>query len=193
MQPSRARGIFPAGRPRKARGVFSLRADQGATCVQLNVLEGYRMNATTQRRDPKLAHVPSDATLRRERKLAKELAPLAISNPSLFKSKWERMLCLWTLEAARRGCLLHGGRRDDRKASSENTELLVFDVLKKAERLLDLCGPEAVLLVGARTRELLSNDCAKAIALAVDTNMYQMGNTANNCRLAGMGTYKKPR
>lgn len=150
-------------------------------------------NATSPCREPKLAKEPSDATKRRERKLAYELRSLAISNPSLFKSKWESMLRLWTLEAMRRGRILKKGLSNGQRATTEDVKLLVFDVLKKAERLLAMCGPEAMQLMGARTRELLSNDCAKAIALAVDSNMYQLGNTHHNEVLMKLGTHKPPR
>ncbi len=113
----------------------------------------------------------SKATQRRESKLAKDLRQLAISNPERFKLEWETMLRYWTLEAIRRGKLL---REEHAPEQTESPQLPVFGVLKKAERLLALCGSEAKQLVGARTRELLNHDCGKAFALAADPNMYHL-------------------
>ncbi len=113
----------------------------------------------------------SKATQRREKKLAQELRNLAVSNPARFTQEWETMLRYWTLEAIRRGQSL---RQEPASSDKASPQLPVFGVLKKAERLLALCGSEAEQLVGARTCELLSNDCAKAFALAVDPNMYHL-------------------
>lgn len=113
----------------------------------------------------------SNATNRREKKLAIELQKLAVSNPARFKLEWETMLCYWTMEAIRRGRLL---QKEPASGVSLSLKLPVFGVLKKAERLLALCGTEAERLVGSRTRDLLSNDCAKAVALAVDKNLYHL-------------------
>ena len=113
----------------------------------------------------------SKATQRRERKLANDLRQLAISNPERFKIEWETMLRYWTLEAIRRGKML---QQEPTPEQTESQQLPVFGVLKKAERLLALCGPEAENLVGPRTRELLNHDCGKSFALAVDPNMYHL-------------------
>lgn len=108
-----------------------------------------------------------NATQRREEKLARELRSLAVSSPTHLKFTWEKLLEGWSLEAIRRGRLL---QKDNLKSHA----LPVFDVLSKAERLLALCGKEVERLVGAKTRELLSHDCSKAFALAVDPKMYHL-------------------
>jgi hypothetical protein len=108
-----------------------------------------------------------NATQRREEKLARELRALAVSSPKHLKFTWEKLLEGWSLEAIRRG-RLH--QQDNLKSHA----LPVFDVLSKAERLLALCGQEVERLVGTKTRELLSHDCSKAFALAVDPNMYHL-------------------
>lgn len=113
----------------------------------------------------------SKATQRREKKHAQELRNLAVSNPARFKQEWETMLYYWALEAIRRGHLL---QQESTPCNTASPQLPVFGVLKKAERLLALCGPEAEQLVGARTRELLNHDCGKAFALAADPNMYHL-------------------
>ena len=113
----------------------------------------------------------SKATQRREKKFAQNLRNLAVSNPARFVHEWDTMLRYWTLEAIRRGQLL---RHESTSGNTASPQLPVFGVLKKAERLLALCGPEAEQLVGARTRELLNHDCGKAFALAVDPNMYHL-------------------
>lgn len=125
----------------------------------------------------------SNATERRERKLAKELCSLATSNPERFKVEWRLMLDHWSLEAIRRGQMLGRGHAAAR-------HLPVFEVLSKALRILAMCGPEAECLVGAKTRELLSHDCCKAFAIAVEPGMYKLGNTARDCELVKMGTHK---
>jgi hypothetical protein len=111
------------------------------------------------------------ATQRRENKIANDLRQLAISNPARFQSEWETMLHYWTLEAIRRGKKL---QQDPAPEQTNVPQLPVFDILKKAERLLALCGPEGERLVGTKTRDLLSHDCGKAVALAVDPNMYRL-------------------
>lgn len=113
----------------------------------------------------------SKATQRREKKLAQDLRNLAVINPARFVHEWDTMLRYWTLEAIRRGQLL---QQEPASGDTASPQLPVFGVLKKAERLLALCGPEAEQLVGARTRELLNHDCGKAFALAVDPNMYHL-------------------
>lgn len=126
-----------------------------------------------------------NATQRREEKLAKELRALAMSSPTHLKCTWEKLLEGWSLEAIRRGRLLQ-------QDNLESYPLPVFDILRKAERLLALCGPKVDLLVGAKTRELLSHDCSKAFALAVEPHLYWLGNTADNEKLMKLG-YKPPR
>jgi hypothetical protein len=111
------------------------------------------------------------ATQRREEKLAKELLDLAISNPARFKHEWETMLCFWSMEAIRRGRIL---QKEPVSENSSCPQLPVFDILKKAERLLAMCGSEAEQLVGAKTRELLNHDCGKSFSKAVDQRMYQL-------------------
>lgn len=106
-------------------------------------------------------------TERREAKLARELRALAVTSPNHLKFTWEKMLEAWSLEAFRRGRLT--------QLDNATSEVLpVFDVLCKAERLLTLCGHKVERLVGQRTRQLLSYDCSKAFALAVDPNMYHL-------------------
>lgn len=100
------------------------------------------------------------AIQRREEKLAKELRALVVSNPTHLKSTWGKLLEGWSLEAIRRGKLLQQG-------NPASKQLPVFNVLKKAERLLAMCGPEVGRLVGAKTHEILSYDCSKAFSLAV--------------------------
>lgn len=123
------------------------------------------------------------AAERRESRFAQKMRSLAASNPEHFKVEWRRMLEQWSMEAIRRGQLLRQGHADAR-------HLPVFDVLKKAQRVLALCGSEADCLVGPMTRELLSHDCSMAFAHGVEPGMYRLGNTANNCDLAKMNTYK---
>lgn len=126
-----------------------------------------------------------NATQRREEKLAKELRALAVSNPTHLKFTWKNLLEGWSLEAIRRGRVLQ-------QDSLESHSLPVFDVLRKAERLLALCGPEVERLVGNKTRELLTHDCSKAFALAVEPHLYWLSNTADNEKLMRLG-YKPPR
>ena len=113
----------------------------------------------------------SKATQRREKKLAQELRNQAASDPARFMREWETMLHAWAIEAMKRGRML---QREPGSGSTCPDNQPVFGVLKKAERLLALCGHEVEQLVGARTRDLLSNDCAKAVAIAVDQNMYRL-------------------
>lgn len=128
----------------------------------------------------------NNATQRRERKLAEDLRNIATSNPERFKHEWRLMLDRWSTEAIRRGQMLRQGH-----AAARN--LPVFDVLKKAKRVLALCGPDAERLVGAMTRELLSHDCSKAFAQGVEPGMYRLGNTGSGCDLIKNGTHKPPR
>lgn len=128
----------------------------------------------------------SNATQRRERKLAQELRNLATSNPERFKQEWKLMLDRWSTEAVRRGQMQRNGH-------SATRLLPVFDVLKKAQRVLTLCGPDAERLVGAMTSELLSHDCSKAFAHGVEPGMYRLGNTASDCELIRIGTHRPPR
>jgi hypothetical protein len=128
----------------------------------------------------------SNATQRRERKLAQDLRELATNNPERFKHEWRLMLDRWSLEAIRRGQLQRNGHEAAR-------HLPVFDILAKAKRVIAMCGEDAERLVGATTRELLSHDCSKAFALGVEPGMYKLGNTGSGCDLIKNGTHKPPR
>jgi len=129
----------------------------------------------------------SKATQRRERRLAQHLRHLAVSNPLQFKQEWRNLLDRWSLEA------FHRGRRLRDELVSEGTQLPVFGVLRKAKRLLALCGEEAERLVGPATREFLEQDCGKAFSVAVAPHMYWLVNTARNAELMHAGTHRPPR
>lgn len=161
----------PAGRPEKPEAPSAHRADfKGLRAPKPNVLEDT---------------MSKNATQRREEKLAKELRALAVSNPTHLKSTWKNLLEGWSLEAIRRGRLL---QQDSQKIH----HLPVFDVLRKAERLLTLCGQEVEKLVGSKTRELLTHDCGKAFAIAAEPHLYWLSNAAHNEQLMKLN-YKPPR
>lgn len=127
------------------------------------------------------------ATPRREEKLVKDLHSLALKNPEHLKSTWGRLLNCWLQEAIRRGhklqqepdpalkaAVLRGEKFDPKSLDPERH---VYGILEKAERLLALCserGPEVERLVGSETRDQLKYSCSKAVALAVDPNMYHL-------------------
>lgn len=159
----------PAGRPEKPEAPCASGRPKGLRAPEPNVLED----------------TMSKATQRREEKLAKELRALAVSNPTHLKFTWKKLLEGWSLEAIRRGRLLQ-------QDNLESYPLPVFDVLRKAERLLALCGPAVERLVGNKTRELLSHDCSKAFALAAEPHLYWLSNAAHNEQLMKLG-YKLPR
>ncbi len=128
-----------------------------------------------------------NAVLRRERNLAKDLAKLAFSNPAKFKQEWAKLLQGWSFEVMRRSRAL---RSDN---FSGYPALPIFAVLKKAERILSLCGDEAQRLVGTETRELLNHECCKGFARAVNHRLYWLVNADSNYQLMKAGTHKPPR
>lgn len=123
----------------------------------------------------------SKTTYRRERKLADTLRKLAEGNPARFREEWDRLLICWCEEARRRGNLLRREAGDTRE--------VVFGALAKAERVLAMTGPKAERLVGAKARELLAHDCARAFAHAVEPSLYRPGNSAHNELLMKLGTH----
>lgn len=136
-------------------------------------------------------YLSKSPTERREEKLAKKLRALAVSNPTQLKITWGRLLNCWILEAIRRGRALQkepdlvrvketairkeaflGGKKLD--PNPLDPERDVYGIQEKAVRMFKLCGPEVEREVGAETREMLNHNCAKAVALAFDSNMYKL-------------------
>lgn len=110
----------------------------------------------------------SKSTHRRERRLAEDLRPLVTSNPTQFLCVWNLYLNGWCREAIARGRALKDG-------TTASVGVAVLPILHKAERLLAALGADAEHLVGARTRELLTHECCKAIAGATDPRLYLLG------------------
>jgi hypothetical protein len=125
------------------------------------------------------------ARQRRERKLARYLAELARQNPDQFKREWRTLLDAWSLEAYRRSSQL--------RQASGSAPLPVYGVLRKALRLLELCGRDARHLVGSATRHFLEHDCGRAFARAFGREFYALINTERNYELMKSGTHRPPR
>lgn len=105
------------------------------------------------------------ATQRRERRLAKDLQSLCGRNPQRFQEVWDAHVTGWCEEIAMRG-------RQVRRGAPQTSLRSISAIRDKADRLLELIGPEAKHLVGARTRALLEHESAKAVAMASNTRLY---------------------
>jgi hypothetical protein len=127
------------------------------------------------------------ATQRREKREAVRLQELAEQHPEQFLKEWQFRIEGWATEIKARA----------RAAANENvlpSECLpIFDVLTKAERLLDLCGERARRLIGAETRRIIENECCKAIALLTDLRLYRLNNNVSNYGLMKSGSHRPPR
>ena len=107
------------------------------------------------------------ATQRRERRLAQDLKALAERNPSHFNRIWNLYVVGWCEEIAARTRSLNSKHRKDTRGIA-----VLFDVSKKAERLLAMMGPTAERQVGTHTREILNHECCKAVEALTGTHLY---------------------
>ena len=127
------------------------------------------------------------ATQRRERKRAKQLSLLASTQPAIFLKEWKQMMHAWSTEIQLRAREYKGDFRYGK------TGLPVFEILKKAERILGYCGQDAVRLVGRYTREQLLHECSQAVAGVMDRRLYWLVNSSSNERKMREGGFKPPR
>jgi hypothetical protein len=102
------------------------------------------------------------------RHLAAYLAALAQRDRKQFCIEWNRRLSGWLAEVHKRGRLL---RAD---AEKEVVKERVFAVLEQVNRLLELCGPGVESLVGASTRDILTHECCRTLAIAVAPELYRL-------------------
>lgn len=128
-----------------------------------------------------------NATQRREKKRANQLTLLAISQPSSFQNEWKKMLEDWSSE------ILMRAREYKGDYNHGKTNLPIFDVLKKAERILGYFGEDAKRLVGQYTRERLRHECSEAVAGVMDRRLYWLVNCSSNEQKMRDGGFKPPR
>lgn len=105
---------------------------------------------------------------RRNRHVATHLAEMARIDKKRFHFEWNRRLDGWLAEINRRAKLL----RVDK--AHELASKRVFGVLEHVNELLAQCGPDVEALVGASTRDTITHECCKALALAVAPNLYRL-------------------
>lgn len=111
-----------------------------------------------------------NASLRRQKKLARRLSELAKRNPQKFHEEWNKRVESWILEIRHRAAKV-------RKDEPGYKETYVFDILQHIENLLLLCGDEVDKLVGQQTRELLIHECCKVFAALTAKEIYMLGNS----------------
>jgi len=102
------------------------------------------------------------------KKRAQDLKDMATSRPEKFRKVWQALLGQWAEEIQKRGRNLRFREHD---VSSPEA---VFGVLEQASQLLTLCGDNAERMVGARTREFLTDECSRAVALALSPQMHRL-------------------
>lgn len=106
------------------------------------------------------------ASRRRKKRRLEYLGRLARENPRKFQSEWAKRLASWSREANRRAGRLTG----DGDASDQTAFALVDEALD----VLSGCGPKAVDLEGADTKDVMTDSCCWAVAKAVDRRMYRL-------------------
>ena len=111
----------------------------------------------------------SRAGQRRKHNLSTYLTDLARNEPEKFLAEWQRRLGDWLYEARRRGRSL---RQSEKESAAGQAS--VFGVLRRVNELIESCGAEVETLVGHHTRATLTNECCKALALAVGPHLYNM-------------------
>lgn len=125
-------------------------------------------------------------TDRREKYEAERLQHLASQNPEQFRREWERKLQAWAMEAASRGRAAAGGTTPAKDRER------IFELLEKAERLLDLCGDQVRRVVVGETRLVLGNECCRIFSRLAGIQTYKLGNAESNYRLMKSG-YRPPK
>lgn len=114
------------------------------------------------------ARTMTKTALRRQRKQADFLRSTAGKDRRQFEFEWNKRVVSWLYEINRRGALLISG--DDAGSGGEG----VFEVVEQAERLMSACGVEVVRLIGAQTRQMLTNECCKVVARVYGPAMYKV-------------------
>ncbi|MGD9588752.1 MAG: hypothetical protein AB7Q37_03270 [Pyrinomonadaceae bacterium] len=102
---------------------------------------------------------------RRLQKAAKRYKSLAEKDPIGFRNHWNRMLVQPYLEEIR-----HRAKPQRRTAKLPE----IFEVYRRADRLLVTAGEAVEALVGSETRNLLAAECAKAVGAVYDRRLYRL-------------------
>lgn len=109
----------------------------------------------------------------RQRKRRQEfLARLAADSPTMFQREWAQRLESWGREVRRRA-----GRLCEKNGAPVPP---AFEIVVLAMKELAGCGNQAVTLEGDATREVLADQCCRALAQAVDRRMYHLSNAKSN-------------
>ena len=125
------------------------------------------------------------ASARRKDRRREYLQRLAKNNPEKFRDEWAKRLESWAAEANRRA-----RRLADQNGTPTRS---AFSLLNEATGVLAACGAEAVESEEENTREVLTNSCCRAVARAVNPNLYRLSNAEANRRRMELGTHKPPR
>lgn len=93
-------------------------------------------------------------------------------NEQLFLREWNKLVVGWVSEIHRRrknwqeSADFRNEKNHDGVIETGRTR--IFGVIKLAEMYLEACGEKAEKLVGEATRQVLTNECSKAVAIVVD-------------------------
>lgn len=96
-------------------------------------------------------------------------------NEQLFIREWNKLLAGWMGEIHRRRKNWQEGEdfRNEKNHDGvvETGRTLIFGVVELAEMYLEACGEKAEKLVGTTTRQVLTNECSKAVAMVADRRL----------------------
>lgn len=115
---------------------------------------------------------------RRFNKQVKTLINLSQSNEKLFLREWNKQVQEWLRAIHRRAKNWKEGvefrNTETTDGSIERGRTQVFGVLLLADTLLQACGEKIEKSVGSETRQLLTSECVKAVALVCDNRLNYM-------------------
>lgn len=121
---------------------------------------------------------------RRLSKTARRYAVLAQKDKKRCRDQWRKFILQPYLDEIQKRAdrLRLEGRRKNQRRTPAQIELLakscgnlgIFDVYRRADRLLIAAGDTVERLVGDETRKLLVDECAKAVAGVYDKRLYQL-------------------
>jgi hypothetical protein len=122
----------------------------------------------------------SRAGKRRFNKRVDSLVSLLKLNEKLFRSEWHKQVQGWLSEVHRRAKNCGEGAEfrnaENVNSSIEQGRTHIFGVLEIAEAMLAACGSNVEKMVGEETRQLLANECIKAVAYICDARLNYMVN-----------------
>lgn len=119
------------------------------------------MNATEKRKKSRTGN-------RRFNNKVVDLKAALSQGEARFLNVWGKMVNGWITEIHYRARVWSNGKEfrnsTDRNDLVKEERQIIFGVVEIAERLLAECGDNAEHLVGQETRQILDNECVRAVA-----------------------------